>query len=69
MQQELQSRAQLEQKKHIQDSSYNQINNFLSGLQVEEKEDQINKSHLFINQGNKISKYCSSRTKKTRNRN
>ncbi len=51
MQQELQRRAQLEQKKHIQDSSYNQINNFLSGLQVEEKEDQINKSHLFINQG------------------
>lgn len=51
MQQELQRRAQLEQKKHIQDSSYDQINNFLSGLQVEEKEDQINKSHLFINQG------------------
>ena len=51
MQQELQRRAQQEQKKHIQDSSYNQINNFLSGLQVEEKEDQVNKSHLFINQG------------------
>ena len=49
MQQELQRRAQQEQKKHIQDSSYNQINNFLSGLEVEEKEDQVNKSHLFIN--------------------
>tara|TARA_B100000795_G_scaffold239348_1_gene200956 strand:+ start:616 stop:2022 length:1407 start_codon:yes stop_codon:yes gene_type:complete len=51
MQQELQCRAQIQKKQHIEDSSYNQINNFLSNLEVEEKEEQINKSHLFINQG------------------
>ena len=51
MQQELQRRAQQQQAQHIEDSSYDKINNFLSDLQVEEKEEQINKSHLFINQG------------------
>ena len=51
MQQELQCRAQIQKKQHIEDDSYNQINNFLSNLEVEEKEEQINKSHLFINQG------------------
>ena len=41
----------IQKEKHIEDDSYNHINNFLSNLKVEEKEDDINKSHLFINQG------------------
>lgn len=51
MQQELQRRANQQKAQHIEDSSYDRINDFLSGLEVEEKEEQINKSHLFINQG------------------
>ena len=53
MQQELQRRATIQQSNHIEDSSYNQINNFLSDLEVEETVDDVNKSHLFINQGTK----------------
>ena len=48
MQQELQRRALIQQSNHIEDSSYNQINNFLSDLEVEETVDDVNKSHLFI---------------------
>lgn len=53
MQKQLIEMAQKQKKHHIEDDSYDRINDFLQGLNVEEKETDINKSHLFINQGTK----------------
>ena len=53
MQKQIMELAQQQKKNHIEDSSYNQINDFLSNLNVEERETDVNKSHLFINQGTK----------------
>ena len=50
MQKQIMELAQQQKKNHIEDSSYNQINDFLSNLNVEERETDVNKSHLFINQ-------------------
>ena len=51
MQRQLLEMAKKQKEKHIEDDSYERINDFLSNLEVEERETEINKSHLFINQG------------------
>lgn len=51
MQRQLLEMAKKQKEKHIEDDSYERINEFLLNLEVEEKETDTNKSHLFINQG------------------
>ena len=53
MQRQLLEMAKKQKEQHIEDDSYERINDFLSNLEVEEKETDVNKSHLFINQGTK----------------
>ena len=53
MQRQLLEIAKKQKERHIEDDSYEKINEFLSNLEVDEKETDINKSHLFINQGTK----------------
>ena len=63
MQEELKKMALKQKKEHIEDDSYDKINGFLSNLQVEEKEDDVNKSHLYMNQGTRYQNIVSSENK------